>query len=826
MGTVPRDADRRLPRSWSEWRERMRDAWRFGEHVSPPMVLGGDLALRAVLLMVVAVLTGALVALFAAPGIGIIGKTVGAVTDKFDVETGSAVLPNIAQRSVVVDRNGKVLATLAGEENRKFVPLRQIPRRARNAVIAVEDTQFYQHHGVDLAGLVRATLLNFRSGSVRQGGSTITQQLVKNTLVGTERTLERKIKEAKLAVELEKTMTKDEILELYLNETYFGNGVYGMGTAAEFYFGRPAKKMPLAQSALLAGLIKAPESYEPLDNPEAARARRTTVLRRMLDEQMITSEQYERANAAKLGAEAHDLPGGKSPYFVEFVKLRILEDDRFGESREERARALFQGGLRIETTLDLGLQDEARDASEGVLNLKDDPASALVSIDPKTGGVVAMVGGEDFEESKFNLAVQALRQPGSTFKPVTMVAALEAGITPTHTLNTPSPLKVQDPGTGRTIKVHNYDRVGHGLLDMRRATELSVNTYYMQLIQEVGPAEVVDAARRLGVRAELDPVLSLALGTLGVPPLEMASAYATLANNGVHCEPFAITRVTGADGSTIIRNEPKCERTISASVAAAATQILRGVPERGTGRANGQIGRPVTGKTGTTDEYTDSWYAGYTPQFATVVWIGFPESTERSLYNIHGLAKVFGGSLPAMIWSQYMRAAHEGLPVEDFPKPPRIGRAEVPDVRGMTFAEARDVLEGKGFTVQRTFVTHHRARGTVLGQDPSAGTRVTKGSVISLRVSNGAGEPPTQCSDGKDNDGDGKVDGDDPACSSADDDDESDDPPPPKQCADGKDNDGDGKIDDKDPGCKNANDDDESDDPKPSPSPSDAEGGD
>jgi penicillin-binding protein 1A len=457
----------------------------------------------------------------------------------------------------------------------------------------------------------------------------------------------------------------------------------------------------------------------------------------MQDLKYISPQAAKKAKAQPLGAKAHPLPASSAPYFVEYIKQQILNDKRFGATSADRARALFQAGLRIQTTLDYPLQVQAGKAAADVLNRKGDPSSALVSIDPATGAVRAMVGGRDFDTSKFNLAVQGRRQPGSTFKPMTMVTALDQGLEPGLTFDTPSPLKIKDQ-TGKLYPVSNYDHVGHGLLDMRRATELSVNTYYVQLIKRVGPANVVAMAHKLGITSDLQPYVSLALGTEEVSPFELASAYSTLANGGIHCVPFAITQVTDATGRLLMQNTPDCQRAVSATVAAQATSLLEGVAERGTGRTNGQIGRPVAEKTGTTDNYTDAWFAGYTPQFATVVWLGFKDSNKHPLYNIHGLPKVFGGSLPAMIWAKYMRYAHRNLPVEQFPPPPAVKQVKIPNVVGQPIADAQKALEAAGFSVTVNVVKSAKPDGTVVSEAPAAGKTVESGTMITLGV---AGTP-------------------------------------------------------------------------------------
>lgn len=749
-------AERRpVPRSKDEWRARVRDALDFGDRLHEPVPQAQDLVHRVVLLVVVAAVTGLFVALFSTPGIAIMGSTLRSVANRFSGPIGSTEIPEIAQRSVVLDRKGRVIATLA-KENRTYVTLKQVPEIARQAVIATEDAKFYEHHGVDLAGLVRALLFNFRSGGeLHQGGSTITQQLVKKGIIETEtgsfaaRTLDRKIDEARRAIRLEQVRSKDQILEMYLNQTYFGNGAYGIGAAAEFYFGEPVEKLTLPQAALLAGIIQAPEDEEPIKHPKRATERRHVALQRMVDAGYITRRTAERYFKARLGARAHPLPAEQDPYFVQYIRRQILSDPKFGDTPEEREERMLAGGLRIETTLDLDLERSAGKAIDAVLDKPSDPPAALVSIEPSTGAIRAIIGGRDFAKEHYDLATQGRRQPGSTFKTMTLVAALANGLAPSLTFDTPSPFVLKNAdGTpvldddGKPYEVNNFEREGEGFVDLRVATAHSVNTYYVQLAQRVGPDKVVDAAKKLGITSELKPYPSIALGSFAVTPLELASAYSTLANHGIHCAPFSIARIKDASGRVVESHAPACEQVIPASVAAAATDILRGVIVRGTASGNGQIGRQAAGKTGTTENHADAWFAGYTPQFATVVWMGFPKDETHPL-TVHGYTKgVTGGTLPTMIWARFMKAAHRGVPVAHFDAPPSFPSAAVPDVVGRPTEEARTGLDAAGFpTIKIVTAASARPVGTVLAQDPAAGASAPAGALVTLTVSGGGAAP-------------------------------------------------------------------------------------
>ena len=694
-----------------------------------------------VLVGVIVVVAAAVMALVTIPAAAFLGRTVRSVNGRIG-PTGTVQLPPIAQRSVVLARDGRTLAVLTGDENRTVVSLADVPPVAQQAVLDIEDARFYEHHGIDTAGILRALFTNASAGGIKEGGSTITQQLVKTLITGSQRTIDRKLQEARLALQLERQLPKQRILELYLNEAYFGSGTYGIGTAAGYFFGVPVQKLTLPQAALLAGMISNPSMYDPFVHASAAKARRATVLARMREEGDISRDQERSAVAAPLGVARHALPKPLEPYFVEYVKQQILNDARFGATPQDRARTLFEGGLRIETTLDLTLEGAGKSAVTDTLNLPNDPSAALVSIEPSTGAIRAMVGGTDYDRQKFNLATDAKRQPGSTFKPFALVAALDDGVPPTLTFDTPSPITVKDPNTGQTYTVRNYDEKGEGYLTLRRATELSVNTYYVQLTNRIGPQRVADMAMRMGITSTIKPLMSIALGTQEVSPLEMASGYSTLANNGIHCTPFGIVRVTDASGKVLEQNDPTCTRVVDGSVAAMASDILQGVIKSGTG-TSADIGRPACGKTGTTEDLGDAWFGGYTPQFATVVWMGFKEGSTHPLRNIHGYAKVFGGTLPARIWKEYMLAAHKGLPVEAFPAPPKVPQTSMPNVVGKAQADATKALTDAGFTMQVKSVASSLTAGTVVSQDPAAGKMVDPGILVTLQVSDGTGESPS-----------------------------------------------------------------------------------
>lgn len=559
-----------------------------------------------------------------------------------DLETAPAAL-DAARTSVVYAADGSVIAEWHGEEDRKVVRLDAIPQNVRNAVIAAEDPRFYEHDGVD-TGAVLAAL---RGTPAPDGSrSTITLQLVR--LLFADRG-SNGLTRALMAYEIEAHTSKDRVLESYLNLVYLGNGRYGVESAARGYFGRSAKDLSLAEAALLGGVIRSPSKFAPTTNAPTARARRDAVLAKMRELGMITPEQEVSARAEGI-ALTPPTEASVAPYFVEYVKQQLI--DSLG------SRAVFAGGLRVQTTLQPALQAEMERAAQEVLNQPNDPEAAIVSVDPRDGQILAMVGGRDFKGGQYNLAVQGRRQPGSAFKPFVLVTALEQGISPDRLFDTsPYTVRVKD-GYWR---VENYENgFTTGQLTLRAATDWSVNAVYARLMMEVGAEKVVETARKMGITTKIEANPAIALGGLskGVSPLEMASAFGTLAAGGLHAAPFAVAKVEDDRGTVLFETKPKPERAVSQAVAAQASGMLHDVVERGTATA-ARFGGWAAGKTGTTQSYRDAWFVGYTGEVSTAVWVGYRQA-QVDMLNVHGI-KVTGGSLPAQIWSRYMAKA-AGLP--------------------------------------------------------------------------------------------------------------------------------------------------------------------
>jgi 1A family penicillin-binding protein len=570
----------------------------------------------------------------------------------------------VARSTLVLDRNGHMIARLHAEADRIDVPARLIPPVMRQAVIAAEDHNFYHHGGVSIPSIIRAAFANLVGHGVRQGGSTITQQYVKNAYVGNQRTIWRKIKEAIVAIKLERKESKDQILTDYLNTIYFGRGAYGIEAASRTYFGVGARSLTLDQAVLLAGIIRAPEFLDPVRHPDRAKARRDVVLQQMAQLGFITGQQQAVAIATPIKVQAASVIRGPvtGAYFVEDVRRLLV--NQFGAAR------VYRGGLIVRTTLDLSFQRYAEDAVHRVLDRPTDPEAALVSVDTDTGEVLAMVGGKKFSERQFNLASQGHRQPGSSFKPFVLTAALNNGISIRSRFKAPASITLQ---TGfEPWKVTNYDKHNYGALDLVEATEFSVNTVYAQLILKVGPDQAAQAAHDAGIVSKLDPVPSLTLGTSPVTPVELAGAYADFANGGMHASPHIIRSITDSDHHTLFSAAVAPVRAMEDKVANTVAYALTQVVKKGTGRGADLGNRPVGGKTGTTENHVDAWFCGFTRRVATTVWMGYPEGG-RTMEHVRGIA-VTGGSFPAQIWKAYMEKAVAGMPVEGFGQPTFAGQ--------------------------------------------------------------------------------------------------------------------------------------------------------
>ncbi len=613
--------------------------------------------------------------------------------------------------SVVYDRDGNEIAVFRGFDRTVAVTPGQVPDIVNDAVVAIEDQRFWEHDGVDVEGVARAARTNLEVGSIAQGGSTITQQYVKNTYLSGEQTFERKAREALLAIELEQQMTKDEILFAYLESSYFGSGAYGIGAAAEVYFSKTVSELDISEAATLAGVLQSPTRLSPLVDIDEADARRKVVLQAMLDYGAITVEEYERQVPRTLWLVSDpDRPSGPVtpivppppkgasafPFFVDWVEAELL--DRLGPD------ALYRGGLEIHTTIDPALQALAEAAvAERLENTAAPVDMSLVSLDPRTGEVLAMVGGRDYTASQVNLAIGGSTgfQPGSSFKPIVLAEAFNQGIGPEEVRPAPGSWIV--PGcTGERCTITNYDGGDRGELTLRAATAASVNTVYAMLVDEISIERTATLARELGL-SRVDPAgaygPSFALGSVETSPLEMASAYGTFAQRGIRQSPIGVLRVLDPSGQVLIDHSARPGvRVLDANVADNVTDVLQGVVTEGTGERAAVSGHPIAGKTGTTQSYWAAWFVGYTPSLATAVWMGHTDGL-ASLTNVNGVGQVTGGSHPAIAFSRFMSGALSGRPAESFPVP---GPIEAPvaefdrPVHERTVTGPRSVVEAFG----------------------------------------------------------------------------------------------------------------------------------
>jgi penicillin-binding protein 1A len=617
---------------------------------------------RALVLLVLA----AFVTLIAALGAG----TLTGASAALRCDLSSLRPVTIGQNSFIYAADGSLLGSIPAEKNRQPRKLEHIAPSVVRATVAIEDRDFYEHMGVDLSGIGRAFVRNLEAGRIVEGGSTITQQLVRNLYIGNERSLTRKAKEACLAVKLDARWSKDTILETYLNQVYFGNHAYGIEAAAQTYFSKPAKKLTLAQSALLAGLPQAPSAFDPFNRPAEAVARRNAVLRAMLDAGFIDRARYEKAVAARLRLQRGQLYTRiREPFFFSYVRDLLIKE--YGVS------TVRSGGLKVFTTINPRFQRYAIDAIQRTLPYADDPASAIVSINPANGAIRAMTAvAPQRRNIQFNLAAQGRRQAGSAFKTFVLAEAVEEGVNPSTTTYLSAPFRWQPDETcdesddpNCVWEVETYDNSYLGSTSLATATLSSDNTVYARLTLDLGPENVADIARRMGIKTKLQPVASIGLGSNSVSVLEMASAYATLAAGGVYSEPMAIRRVVLANGDVDDEagwGKPKRRRVFSDGVAYEVTKILERNIQAGTG-TGADIGRPAAGKTGTTDNWTDAWFCGYTPNLATAVWVGYPNA-QVEMTSVHGIT-VAGGTFPATVWNLFMSAALGDSPVLDWELP-------------------------------------------------------------------------------------------------------------------------------------------------------------
>jgi penicillin-binding protein 1A len=702
----------------------------------------------------------------------------------------------LAQTSFLYASDGSLITSLHATEDRVVLTANQMTRDIRDAVVAIEDRRFYEHHGVDPEAILRAAVNDLRTGRVVEGGSTITQQLVKNLYTGDDQTFGRKIDEALLAWQLEQRFTKQEILTQYLNTVYFGEGAYGIQAAAKTYIGVDAISLTLSESAMLAGLITAPNHFDPYVRPASAIGRRNVVLRSMLEQGDISFGAYARATHERLMLRRDRTElRYPYPYFVDYFKHWFLTNRAFGATYDDRYQLLFTGGLRITTTLDPSIQAAAQDAVSSALPYPSDPDAAVTVLDPRTGYVRAMIGGKQSDywandaAGRVNLATGAGgsgRQTGSAFKAFALVTALEQGVSPDTTFAAPASIDIPLP-EGGVWHVTNAEGTGYGTMSLRSATVYSVNTVYAQLIERLTPQAVVETAQRMGLRccpkvaspdAPLLAYPSAVLGSNEANTLEMASAYGTLATGGRHVDPVPAITITDANGKILWQADPRPQQVVSPDVASAADGILQDAVLYGTGTA-ANIGRPQIGKTGTDDNHDNAWFIGSVPQLTAAVWVGFhrgqiPMEPPRTRIT------VFGGTFPAQIWRLLMLRATADLAPEQFPTPevryvdvavdvtqhpyclpnentlpmdvevlhfisgtepnqvctsPRsVQRVIVPSVVGFAEDEARATLEQSGFYVQVRAEASTQPPGTVIYQTPSGGISELQTSTITITI--------------------------------------------------------------------------------------------
>jgi penicillin-binding protein 1A len=715
-----------------------------------------------------------------------------------DTRSMQLTLPDLSRTSQIYADSGELLAELHDGRNSEPIPYSAIPEVMVNAMLAAEDSEFFEHEGVDFSAIFSAAIDNILYDTTR-GGSTITQQVVKNAFVGSENTIRRKVTEAFVSAEVERRFSKERILEFYMNSVYFGGGAYGVKTAAEEFFNKDLNDIEIHEAATLAVLVRNPSLYNPRTRPEITLERRDAVIDQMADNEWITEDEATIAKARAIDVVDTPLRRGQADHVVAEVKRQLLNDRQFdflGETNEERKVAIFGcpaddvaceggGGYQIFTTIDLGLQQKANEILQTWLPLPAyeenlaacrkiypeeteeflatyslthscSPTGALTMVDNHTGAVKVMASGLPFEFSQFDLAVQGRRNPGSSFKPFALVAALEQGYTLGHSWSGASPIKIEcefvcSPDGTNIWTVTNAGS-SLGVITLEQATASSVNAVYAQVSNEVGPPAIVDVARRMGItESSLNPVLSIVLGTSEVSTLEMANAYSNFATNGLHADDYLIARIVDADGNVVYEAQQDQVQVADPAIFSAAHRALAQVPTSSGTAPRADIGRPQGGKTGTHQSYLDAWYVGYTPEYSTAVWVGY-ESKQVPLTNVvingQQYSRVFGGSVPAPIWAEFMSFVLDGLPevpfpdepanIEDYLIPPQT---IVPSVVGLDRSEAVARLKDAKLNPSVTEVPSLEPAGQVVAQSRAPGASVPEGSGIGISVSSGV--PPT-----------------------------------------------------------------------------------
>jgi penicillin-binding protein 1A len=706
--------------------------------------------IAALLLIPVILATSILTAAVLAPPFAAAGLGVNEIRSRLDaLGSDFTRIPRFPERSTIYAADGSVLTRLY-LDNREIVELGAISRATQRAVLAIEDSDFFQHGALDVSSLIRAIMENARAGEVVQGGSTITQQLVKLTL-GKDRfhrTVEGKIQELALAIRVEQQYSKEEIFALYLNQVYMGNGVYGVGTAARFYFQKPARKLTLAEGATLAGLIREPDYYEPIDDPEVTRLRRDDVLKRMEALGWISEERLAHVREIPLGLpkDAGELVRRHPPFFVKYLTDQMIENrsgeftEALGKTQKARRRMLYEGGLEIHTTLEPDWQSWAEEEARRPLRVSISPPPgspppdvSIVTIDNRTGAVKVILSGRNYQKEKLDLATTG-HQPGSAFKPFVLAGAFKRGIPPTQTYSSSSPW-CSPAWDDEDHCVSNAEGSGVGLVDLYTATEDSINVVFAQLILDVGAEVVADISEQM---IGMDPmtegllaVPALATGSVAISPVDMAAGYQTIANDGRHCDPYTVQTIE-RDGEAILEHERACDPVLKQGDARLITSMLEAVPVSGTAAsAFGAWGSwPVAGKTGTAQENTNVWFGGYTKQFTTVVWVGSPG-------NPYSMGSVFGGTVAAPIWVSFMSRVMQGLPAIGFPDPPKPPEGPVPSVIGMRRQEAITTLSEAGFRASVEIVDDSSPKGQVFSQSPGGGSITALGTLIQIQISTG-----------------------------------------------------------------------------------------